>query len=121
MRIRLTSAFILLAGMTTQSPADIMWGINGHPITAYPGISIEEQIDYVADLGMSSYRVNISHIEQAEQLAAILRVAKPRGIDILPVITPGNLDLDKMCEEDLYEADIELLSKLYSHIQHDNI
>lgn len=119
MRIRLTSAFILLAGMTTQSPADIMWGINGHPITAYPGISIEEQIDYVADLGMTSYRVNISYIEQAEQLAAILRVAKPRGIDILPVITPGNLDLDKMSEEALYEAVFDLSSKLATRFKDD--
>jgi hypothetical protein len=119
MRIRLTSALLLLAGLTNPSAADIMWGINGHPITAYPGISIEEQIDYVADLGMTSYRINISYATQADQLAAVVRVAKARGIEILPVITPGNVNLDEMSEEALYEAAFELASGLATRFKDD--
>ena len=82
--------------------ADFIWGANGHPFTAYQGVSFEQQLDYLRNLGMTSYRVNISSIDNATALRTLVEVAKPRGIEILPVLTPG-LDLKKETPEDLYK------------------
>ncbi len=85
------AATALVAGLATGGPASarMLWGANGHPITAYPGIPIEDQIALLADLGMTTYRVNISTADQADQLGAIIAAAAPHGIDILPVLTPA--------------------------------
>ncbi len=40
------------------------------------------------DLGMKSYRVNISDAVRVEDLAVLPKEGKARGISILPVITP---------------------------------
>ncbi|TJW24877.1 MAG: hypothetical protein E5X59_40520, partial [Mesorhizobium sp.] len=79
--------------MTVSCAADLIWGVNGHPFNAYPGISIEQQLDYIRDLGMKSYRVNISSADSATKLAELVKAGKERGVQILPVITP-ELDLD---------------------------
>jgi hypothetical protein len=84
-----------LLASATASFADISWGVSGHPITAYPGIPIERQLDYVQDLGLKSYRVNIADASTADVLARVVAEAKKRGIEVLPVITPGGIDLDK--------------------------
>jgi len=88
--------------MSAPAQADLIWGVNGHPFTAYPGVGFEEQLDYVEDLGMTSYRVNVSSITQAPALRRLVDLAKPRGIDILPVLTPP-LDLENSSVEDLYK------------------
>jgi len=97
----LTAAACFLA-WASPAAADLLWGANGHPITAYPGISIERQFDYLEDLGMKSYRVNVSDTSSADSLATILAEGRKRGIEVLPVITPGGVDLDKDSVEDLY-------------------
>lgn len=89
----LIGSVLLLAGASAAS-ADILWGANGHPITAYPGIGIEQQFDYLEDLGMRSYRVNIVDASSAGVLAEIVAEGKKRGIEVLPVITPGGIDMD---------------------------
>lgn len=104
---------------TAASAADILWGVNGHPITAYPGIGIERQLDFVEDLGMKSYRVNISDAGRASDLALLVREGKARGIDILPVITPGNVDLDKESVDELYAKARELAVTLGSRLKDD--
>ena len=98
--------------MSTQAMADITWGVNGHPLTAYPGISIEEQIGYVADLGMKSYRVNFSYLDQSEDLGRIVEVGKAHGVEILPVLTPGELDFEAMSQEELYRRGYDFAAEM---------
>ena len=73
--------------------AEILWGVNGHPLVNYPGVSFQQQLDYVRELGMKSYRVNVSELSQIGPLRHLVDQAAARGITILPVLTPG-LDLD---------------------------
>ena len=102
MRCQALIAFVL-ACCGNSASAQIQWGVNGHPITAYPGISIDDQLDLVQDLGMTSYRVNVSEVDQSDHLAAILQAARERDIVILPVLTPGGLDLDNDAPETTYK------------------
>ena len=105
--------------MTVAAWADLLWGVNGHPIVSYPGVSIGQQLDYLADLGMKSYRVNISQAKEASKLAALVKEGKIRGIDILPVITPGNIDLEKDSAEQLYGKAHALAVELGSQFKYD--
>jgi hypothetical protein len=91
----------LLAAASTPASADLLWGVNGHPIVSYPGIPIEKQLDFIRDLGLKSYRVNVSADDEADSLARLVDAAKTRGIEILPVMTPS-LDLDKENPDQLY-------------------
>ena len=108
-----------LLTMTVASRADILWGVNGHPVVAYPGIPIEQQLDFIDDLGMKSYRVNISFADQAPKLSRLVKEAKARGMDILPVITPGNTDLTSDSVEQLYDKAYVLAQKLGSQFKND--
>ena len=95
--IALHAAIVLLAGHAyAASPAQrhIIWGVNGHPLVSYPGVSIETQLDAVRELGMTSYRVDIGSIEHIPGLQRLVHEARARGITVLPVIT-GGFDLDK--------------------------
>jgi Domain of unknown function (DUF4214)/Glycosyl hydrolase catalytic core len=107
-----------LASGTTSAQADLIWGVNGHPFTAYPGISMDRQLDFVKDLGMRSYRVNISRATSAPALAELVRGAKARNIAILPVITPA-LDLDNSSPQQLYAAAHNLAVTLVSQFKND--
>lgn len=98
----LLTLLIVIKLVIPPAKADLIWGVNGHPFTAYPGVGFEDQLDYVRDLGMTSYRVNISSIMSAPALQKLVDIAKPRGIDILPVLTPS-LSLEKSSPEDLYK------------------
>ena len=95
--IALRAALVFLAAPAVGSSAaraDLVWGVNGHPISSYPGISIETQLDHVRDLGMTSYRVDVSGTDNLPSLQRLVREAGARGITVLPVVTP-DLDLDK--------------------------
>lgn len=93
----------LLNPVATANAADLQWGVNGHPLNAYPGISYEKQIELVANLGAKSYRVDVSDRKQAEAFDTLLAVAKKHGIEILPVLTPA-IDLAAVSAEDAYRA-----------------
>lgn len=95
------ATLVWLALMAQTASAQMLWGVNGHPITAYPGISVSDQMDYLQELGARSYRVNISYIADADKLGPLVSEGKKRGIDILPVLTP-NLDLDGLKPDQLY-------------------
>ncbi|WP_157017464.1 DUF4214 domain-containing protein [Mesorhizobium xinjiangense] len=116
---RLVLALACLAGAVGLARAEIAWGVNGHPFTAYPGIDFERQLDYVRDLGMTSYRVNISDAGQAEALASLVEAGKARRVAILPVITPGNVDLDKDDPDALYRKAYDLAHSLASRFKDD--
>jgi hypothetical protein len=107
----------LLATLVSPAQAAFLWGANGHPLSAYPGTSIKEQFDFLADLGMKSYRVNISGMDQADQLAAVVAEARKHGIAVLPVITPGGLDSDD--PKVLYQRAFDLAAGLVSRFKTD--
>lgn len=115
---RLCMALAGLLGATVAWSAGFQWGVNGHPFTAYPDISLEQQLDYVRDLGMTSYRVNVSSLDHMSGLAALVRQARARGIDILPVITP-DLDLDTETAGDLYARSYAMAETLVSRFKDD--
>lgn len=116
---RLSLGLAFLLGSFGPSSADMLWGANGHPLTAYPGISISQQLDYLKDLGMTSYRVNVPDTGKLQALTSLVNEAKARGIDILPVITPSNIDLDTESPEALYEKARELAVALASRFKND--
>ena len=112
-RVSLGGALILslLAGVAS---ADIMWGANGHPLTAYPGVTIEQQMDYLENLGMKSYRVNVPDMGKLADIAELVRLGKARDISILPVITPSDIDLGRDSAEKLYRVSFDLAFALAS-------
>lgn len=116
---RLAIGTLCLLATTASASAEFLWGVNGHPISAYPGVGIERQLDFLVDLGMKSYRVNISGADQASRLAPIVKAAKARGIEILPVITPGGIDLDKESVDELYDKARALAVALGSQFKDD--
>ncbi|WFP62621.1 DUF4214 domain-containing protein [Mesorhizobium sp. WSM4904] len=103
MSLRLAAVVTCLLATAMPASADVLWGVNGHPITAYPGIPIERQLDFLKDLGLKSYRVNVTGEDNEDMLAELVAVGKAKGIEILPVLTPGGMDLDKDTPQELYE------------------
>jgi len=102
MSVRFVTAVACLLATVAPASADLLWGVNGHPITAYPGIPVERQLDFLKDLGLNSYRVNVAGEDNADSLATLVDAGKARGIEILPVITPAGMDLDKDSPQELY-------------------
>ncbi|MCB4769603.1 glycoside hydrolase family protein [Ancylobacter sp. Lp-2] len=101
----------LLASISLCSPcwAEIDWGVNGHPVVSYSGVTIDEQLDLVEKLGMRSYRVDIYSTEQMDRLSALIEAGRKRRITILPaLILPARLDEQDV--EELYKAAYELAS-----------
>lgn len=118
MSFRIAVAAALLLATAAPSSADLLWGVNGHPIVSYPGVPIEKQLDFVKNLGLKSYRVNITAEDQADTLARVVDAGKERGIEILPVITPG-MDLDKEKPDDLYNEARKLAVTLGTRFKND--
>ncbi|MCB1519306.1 MAG: DUF4214 domain-containing protein [Hyphomicrobiaceae bacterium] len=97
---RAFAVFCAISCLAGTARADIAWGVNGHPLVSYPGVSIQRQLDYIVDLGMKSYRVDVPDIRASKRMRPLLDAAKARGIEILPVITP-RLDFEKSTPEAL--------------------
>jgi hypothetical protein len=121
---RVAAVLAFLVAFSPSSPSsgfdgDLIWGVNGHPFTAYPGLSASQQLRYVEDLGMSSYRVNIRDGASAPGLRVLVEEAARRGIDILPVITPDYLDLASLEPEELYRETFAIASALVSEFKDD--
>lgn len=102
MSFRFAIAAACLLATAAPASADFLWGVNGHPINSYPGVPIDKQLDFLKDLGLKSYRVNVTGEDNADMLASLVDAGKARGIEILPVLTPQGIDLDKDSPEDLY-------------------
>ena len=100
---------LCLALLLTGPSGAMQWGVNGHPFTAYPGVDYGEQIALVAGMGATSYRVNVSHADQAPYLARLVEAAKAQGVVILPVLTPG-VDLEGEDPDTTYEPTKEWVS-----------
>lgn len=113
--VSLTWITVLIA-VTAPAQAELSWGANGHPIVSYPGVTLEQQMDYLVDLGLKSYRVDISSADAAPRLAQLVQTAKKSDIEILPVITPP-FDLDKGTGEALYRQAYKLAFTLVSQFK----
>jgi hypothetical protein len=99
--VRLAAWLLIVAWLVPRpAQAEMIWGANGHPFTAYPGITQAQQLGYLHDLGLKSYRVNISDLSSAPALGELIAKAEPFGIAILPVLTPA-LDFDSLPAETL--------------------
>ena len=119
MSFRLTIVLSFLIVTSSTARADLLWGINGHPAVSYPGVEINRQLDYVKDLGMTSYRVDIPDAAAADTLATLVLEGKKRGIAILPVITPNNIDRDKDSVKELYKKAHDLAVRLAARFKDD--
>ena len=115
----LPAALLSVSLFMPAAQAQMIWGANGHPLTAYPGLTIESQLDYLKDLGMRSYRVNVTDPSEAPRLALLIQEGRKRGIDILPVITPAGLSLEKDSAEDLYDKAFRMAVVLVSPFKND--
>ncbi len=116
--IALRAAVVLLAGQAfaSSAQAELVWGVNGHPLVSYPGVSIAEQLDAVRDLGLTSYRVDIAGPEKVAALHELVREGNVRGIAVLPLITPA-FDLDKETPEVLQKKAYDLAFSLVSEFK----
>src|SRR5690606_32315796 len=117
-RLAPVAGLVSLLALTSTARSDLLWGVNGHPFTAYPGIPYRQQLELVKDLGVRSYRVNISAPSQAPMLARLVAEAKPLGIDILPVVPPG-LDLKAESAEQLYAKAYKMAVTLVSRFKNE--
>ena len=109
---------VCLAIIPTKVRADLMWGVNGHPFTAYPGISLADQLEAVVALGAKAYRVNVSDLSQLEQLGALVQLAKRHKLQILPVMTP-RLDLDSATTAELYRDSYHFANAAVARLRQD--
>jgi hypothetical protein len=113
------AALLLLAGYAVPASAaqkELVWGVNGHPLASYPGVSLETQLEHIRELGLTSYRVDIGSTEKLLDLQHLVREAKARGITVLPVITPG-FDMDKQSTEELEKKAYGLAFALVSSLK----
>jgi len=87
-------------------------------LTSYPGVTLERQLDYVADLGLTSYRIDIPSADRAPALARLIKAAKQKnaGIEILPVLTP-RYAMSKAPPEALYQQAYKLAFTLVSQFK----
>jgi hypothetical protein len=107
-----------MVAFSPSARSDVLWGVNGHPLVSYPGVTIERQLGLLQDLGLKSYRVDISGLDQMARLAQLVAAAKSRGIQILPVVAPA-LSLDKDTPEQLYAKAHALASTLVARFKDD--
>ncbi len=109
---------LVMTLMPNISKADLQWGINGHPLVSYPGVSINQQLEYISDLGLKTYRVDINNAKAAPRLAKLIREAKKRGIIILPVLVP-QVDLKNDSPEKLYKRAYDFAVEIVSRFKQD--
>lgn len=81
-------------GRTAAADPDVSWGVCGHPFLAYPGISIPEQLEALAALGLTRYRIDTRRDGSIPALEDLLNQAGQRRIAVLPIIEP-EMDLDE--------------------------
>lgn len=80
----------------------MVWGVNGHPFTAYPDISWGRQLDDTLRLGMRYYRINTRGDGSHEYMDILVPMAQARGMVIVPMIQP-DVDWERDTPELIYE------------------
>jgi Domain of unknown function (DUF4214)/Glycosyl hydrolase catalytic core len=116
--IALTLLALVAAAPASTRASDIVWGVNGHPFSAYPGVPYAQQLDLVAALGAKSYRVNVTSVDHVPYLADLIALAKLRGVQILPLLTPA-VDLDKETAQVLYAKSFNFAVTIASRFRYE--
>lgn len=101
---RTSIAGAVVACLSVAAPAaraDMLWGVNGHPLTAYPGVSIDQQLDLLVELKLKSYRVDVTHLSDLDRLGDIIAAAATRDLTVLPILIPP-VDLKQDSTDELY-------------------
>ncbi len=117
-RVTATLLVVFCAASVATARAEMRFGVNGHPISAYSDIPYEEQIRSLADLGLTGYRVDIRNVDDGGKLEQLIVAARARNVTILPVLTPG-FDLDKELPADLYRKSFDLAVALVARFKAD--
>ncbi|MBZ9656857.1 hypothetical protein [Phyllobacterium lublinensis] len=112
----IVAAALLSLPHTHASSPKFTWGINGHPLASYHGVSEEQQVTYIKELGLTSYRVDVQKLDQLEELDRLVTLAGNNGITILPVLTPA-LDLKEASTETIYATSRALAFVTASHLK----
>jgi hypothetical protein len=115
-----SAAIICALALSGPAHADLTWGINGHPLVSYPGVTVEQQLDYLKDLGARSYRVDVPGVDKIPRLHKLVLEAKSRGIEILPVITPTfdlGADPPDLLEKKAHDLAFALVSEFKGDIR----
>jgi hypothetical protein len=85
----------------------MIWGVNGHPFTAYPGIDWDDQLDDVLSLGLTHYRINTRPDGSVPYLDRLLPMAQARGVTLMPLLQP-EIDWERDTPEELYRRSYDL-------------
>lgn len=94
---------LLPAHALARSPsADLIWGVNGHPFQAYPGIPFDTQLKLVKDLGCTHYRVGTRN----NGLDRLYPLAQQHRVTLLPILHP-EIDLETRTPEAIYDHCLE--------------
>ena len=120
-QLRSLCSATMLATLAWTAPAmarDVQWGINGHPFGHYRGVSLAQQLDYVKDLGLTVYRVDVEDERVVPKLRTLVRLGKERGITILPVVTP-NVSLTALAPDEIYKRAFDRAVALVTPLQDD--
>ncbi|WP_133123968.1 hypothetical protein [Phyllobacterium zundukense] len=118
-RISGLGAMVTIVAMLLSLPAgasEFTWGVNGHPLASYHGVTAEQQISYLKSLGLTSYRVDVQKLDELERLDRLVTAAAENGITILPVLTPA-LDLKETSLEEIYAKSRALAFVTASHFK----
>ena len=107
-----------LLSFNSQPHAAMLWGVNGHPLVSYPGVTIEEQLMLLGDLGAKSYRVDVTGLDKSAQLGALIAAAKRRNMVVLPVLIPP-VSLSKETVEELYRKSFDFARSLVQQFGRD--
>lgn len=118
-QIGLALALIMcLNGGPSARERDILWGVNGHPFVSYPGVSYDEQLDFVADLGMSQYRVDLGGGDRRAQLRELVDLASDRGLTVLPILQPP-VNLETMSATEIQQISFDYARDISAEFQRD--
>jgi hypothetical protein len=71
--------------------SSVEWGLNGHPLVAYPDASSEQQFQLVHEMGLASYRVDRYDTSESSrpQLSTLVSEGQALGVS-----TPSVLNMD---------------------------
>ncbi len=99
--------------VATETPSNaqtadtaFIWGANGHPITAYPDISFDQQIDLLLGAGLDNYRINLRPTTTIEDLDELVTAAENRGVTILPILAPP-YSFEQNSPDQIYELSLQ--------------
>lgn len=93
------AASMLARGGSAQAPTDdLIWGVNGHPFQAYPGIPLETQLELVRELGFTHYRVG----NRNNGLERLYPLAQKYGVTLLPIVHP-DIDFRTHTDDEIFE------------------